>query len=1113
MVSKTKRVAFCLVTVAFSVLFLPAQPAPLTQAPLCRPFPGTVLLDAESLDGWSLEFDGCGMDAPEMSLVEGFLGQSIRLDYDFRKPQGDPSYCDWAQLRYDFPEPRDFSQWDILRFRYRGGGAKNHLQVWLHDADDDRVGIQIDRVTDLGAWTYYTLPYTVPSRGIGAGILRQPFGWPFGDGDFDVTRVKKLFFAVSRNSTASQPEQVRSGSLSIDQIELVDRVGQVDSAPSEEAVGDPDKAAKAAAWIAGQQQDSGLVHSWREENAANGLIPQAHVYDQALALIVFMRSGRLEETRELAERLLALQNPDGSWFKWYRADDPENFEGNEKTLWEGDVAWAAYALVLLADWTGEESFRESAVRACEWLAGRIASRDGDGDPLTDGSVHNGIEANLDAWFAFQITGGFEEASEKVRQFLLNSGWDAARRRFTRGPVAIDAGNAIDVHTWGSEFLRVIGDAGKALDTLDFSCGTLPTSSFDGRVSGFDGQGPFSVWFEGVGQWIAAGGSHSQVYLDLLNANQEEDGSFRNSPDDFAGEGIWLSRWHGVAPTSWSFFANTIPVFSQGFIEGTVYQPDGETPAAGGRVRAFRPGAAEVVSEAALRPHGSYRLSSLDDGPYVIEVEAEDTVFTRPEVFAARLAERRKLDLTLVTNLYHAQFGDGRTDVVTAAPTSSAQVVEISSEIFLVNRDEAQSAQAIIRLEDDQGEPLQGVKLGGEVLPGGSGEFAVPAGGLEVLRSGAEGQIQVGSATVTSAAPLAGVVVFNSSVGAAGVGASPIVPVFRAPIFKTDETNTGIAIQNPSANPLTIDLELRNPDGEFLATGALLLPGRGHRALFVDQIPWALGPGVELDFSDFEGLLAASAREGTVAGVVIQTRAREFVTMPVAVPQSGGDPELYFAQFGDGEQGSASISSTLVLLNLSPRQAGVQIFFRGDNGSFLEGIDLAGETLGSGSTEVTIPAGGMRTLATDGKGPLLVGSATVISDEPLAGVVVFDSDAGAAGVGSSVPLDAFAAPMVRDEKTNTGIAIQNIGDDSIRVELELRDSKGQLLARSSLDLEAQGHRALFVDQIAWRPEPGVVLDLTAFEGLLKASSSGARMTATVIQTRGHELFVTMPVSSL
>ena len=57
----------------------------------------------------------------------------------------------------------------------------------------------------------------------------------------------------------------------------------------------------------------------------------------------------------------------------------------------------------------------------------------------------------------------------------------------------------------------------------------------------------------------------------------------------------------------------------------------------------------------------------------------------------------------------------------------------------------------------------------------------------------------------------------------------------------------------------------------------------------------------------------------------------------------------------------------------------------------------------------------------------------------------------------------------------------------------------------------GHRALFVDEIDWTPEAGITLDLSDFEGLLKGTSSEGPVAATVIQTRGEILFVTMPVT--
>ena len=63
----------------------------------------------------------------------------------------------------------------------------------------------------------------------------------------------------------------------------------------------------------------------------------------------------------------------------------------------------------------------------------------------------------------------------------------------------------------------------------------------------------------------------------------------------------------------------------------------------------------------------------------------------------------------------------------------------------------------------------------------------------------------------------------------------------------------------------------------------------------------------------------------------------------------------------------------------------------------------------------------------------------------------------------------------------------------------------------LDLPIYRKNPLFVDEIAWSPEPDVTLDFSDFEGLLKGTTSQGAVAATVIQTREDILFVTMPVS--
>jgi len=241
---------------------------------------------------------------------------------------------------------------------------------------------------------------------------------------------------------------------------------------------------------------------------------------------------------------------------------------------------------------------------------------------------------------------------------MTKGWDADRRRFCRGPLDVDPGNAIDVHTWGSEFLLWTGENAKALDTLSYCSGTLPTGSSDGSVHGLDGQGPFSVWFEGTGQWVAAGGWGGDFCLSELNANQEADGSLPGSPDDFHGEGVWLTRWHGVAPTAWCYFANTAPVFSQGLIRGTVFESGG-VPAKSGTVEVYRPGSEKAIARAAIHPDGSYVVAGLRAGEYVVRASSGRRASRVSGALDIGLARYVTLDLTLQSYSQRRSRGTGR----------------------------------------------------------------------------------------------------------------------------------------------------------------------------------------------------------------------------------------------------------------------------------------------------------------------------------------------------------------------------------------------------------------------------------------------------------------------
>ncbi len=231
-------------------------------------------------------------------------------------------------------------------------------------------------------------------------------------------------------------------------------------------------------------------------------------------------------------------------------------------------------------------------------------------------------------------------------------------------------------------------------------------------------------------------------------------------------------------------------------------------------------------------------------------------------------------------------------------------------------------------------------------------------------------------------------------------------------------------------------------------------------------------------------------------------------------QGGGLPpglnnSLFFAQFADGTtpDGTTTLFSQITLLNLSEESpASGRIVLKSDDGTPLT-VDLNGQVV-NGELDFDIPAGGLSVFRTDGVGDVVTGSATVLSDQPLAGVVLFGGGVGLAGVGSSPETAAgFKAPMEKDAAAaiNTGLALVNLESVPVTVSLDLVNSNGEVLASARETLVAMGHLALFVDQFDWAP----AVDLSQFLGSVRVASTG-RISATVIQTRPGQ-FATMPVA--
>ncbi len=228
-----------------------------------------------------------------------------------------------------------------------------------------------------------------------------------------------------------------------------------------------------------------------------------------------------------------------------------------------------------------------------------------------------------------------------------------------------------------------------------------------------------------------------------------------------------------------------------------------------------------------------------------------------------------------------------------------------------------------------------------------------------------------------------------------------------------------------------------------------------------------------------------------------------------------DPDvefLHFAQYGQGSIGPDRISSELLLIDLDPAEdAQALLSFRGDEGAPLKvrlnDIDIVGDRLEH------VPAGGLLSSLSSPDAALAAGSLQVQSASRLAGVLLFAGNVGVAGVGNSLAFrEGFGLPLDLDSALgiDTGIAIVNLEPQEVDFNTRLYDSDRSLLARAQFRLAGDGHAALFASQFDWQPEPGVMLDLDDFEGLLEVD--GGRAAATVLQTRPGEL-ATLPVFDL
>jgi hypothetical protein len=486
--------------------------------------------------GWTfLDFEGgynCffvkDSGQPTSGMVKAIAGYSdtaLQLEYNLGAGNGN-----WAQIRCDFDPPLDLSAYDHLRFDWRGDpDAANSLEVGLID--------QAGTMQRIFARGYHHVAHHY-----WWGQLVVPFNFlaPWTpDSTFDSSQVAAFFLSVVKDPA---DDVGGAGSVAVDNLNAYNVVSRTVPSDFSTVATNTVASIAAAQWLASQQQATGLLKSWAEEATCT-----AHIYDQALALIVFSREGMWAQADALVAALAEAQNDDGSWSKSYDCN-ADTFPCIHCQKWEGDIAWAVYALSRYMELGGAHPQAAAARdRAADWLVTRINPADGC-------LVIDHTEGTIDTWWALQAAGpDYRDEANQLKNCLLTYYWDDAMGRFKGGKDWQQP--YLDNQTWGGAFLRAIGRGESARRALNYAYQVLRLPAQGGQLFGFDGQGgPWSVWNEGAGQYAATGGYQAGDFVQELLAQQRQDGAVPGSPDNFNGGGVWATRWYGVAPTAWLYFA-------------------------------------------------------------------------------------------------------------------------------------------------------------------------------------------------------------------------------------------------------------------------------------------------------------------------------------------------------------------------------------------------------------------------------------------------------------------------------------------------------------------------------------------------------------------------------
>ena len=398
----------------------------------------------------------------------------------------------------------------------------------------------------------------------------------------------------------------------------------------------------------------------------------------------------------------------------------------------------------------------------------------------------------------------------------------------------------------------------------------------------------------------------------------------------------------------------------------------------------------------------------------------------------------------------------------------------------------------------------------------------PLGELTISTHG-RGEVMSGSVQVAADGPIGGVLRFDlPGIGVAGVGASQPV---RDALFPARRQAGGIAtaaaIRNLGEEALVVSCRLMS-GGIVLEAVEISLAANGQEARYIEEL------FTGTDTSDFVGSVRCTA-PGLFTGIAVELddSNRIFTTLPVVpVARTGGrgqEAGLDFAHFANGN----GTTSDLVFVNVSPRPSGPgptpyhtavspsrpALYFYDQEGHLMDPasvVDLTGdlEITGDGalSIQTEMEPLGELTISTHGRGELVSGSVTVVSEGPIGGVLRYALPGiGVTGVGSSPPVQDALFPVRQEGGLATAAAIRNLTESDLVVTCRLMKD-GAVLEEAEIPLEANGQEARYIEELF------PTTDTSNFVGSVRCTAPGEGLfTGVAVELDpGNRIFTTLPV---